>query len=120
MHRAHLCRRNFVRDIQSRAKGFVYFSRAEQMKRYFSATSAINIEVRRTRETRVPFEQTQWLSILPEGGEETRILFSGKLDHAQLRDHYRPAEYRSDSKKQEDALSGNGSVFESEKQTAGR
>jgi hypothetical protein len=47
-------------------------------------------------------------------------LFSGKLDHPQLRDHYRPAEYGSDSKKEEDALPGNGGVFESEKQTAGR
>jgi hypothetical protein len=40
--------------------------------------------------------------------------------NAHFGDHYRPAEYRSDSKKQEDALSGNGGVFESEKQTAGR
>ena len=89
------------------------------MKRHFLATSPINIEIGRTVKAGVLFEQTQWLSILPEGREETRILFSGKLDHAQLRDHYRPAEYRSDSKKQEDALPGSGGVFESEKQTAG-
>ena len=118
--RAHLRRRNFVGDLEPRAKSFVHFGRAEHMKRHLLATGAINIEIRRTGKARVFLEQTQWLSILPESGEKARVLFSGELDHAHLRDHDRPAENRADGEEKQDELAGNGGVLECEKQTAGR
>ena len=57
--------------------------------------------------------------ILPESGEETRVLFSRELDHAHLRDHDRPAEDRADSEKQQDKFARERGVIEREKQTAG-
>jgi hypothetical protein len=89
------------------------------MKRHFLATRAINIENRRTGEARVLFEQPQWLSILPEREEETRVLFSRELDHAQFCDHDRPAEDRNDREEKEDELAGNGGVLKCKEQTAG-
>src|SRR5438270_12613598 len=88
------------------------------MKCHFLTTGAINIEDRRTEEARIFFEQTQWLSILPECGQETRVLFSGELDHAQFRDHDRPAKDRNDREEKEDELAGNGGVLKCKEQTA--
>src|SRR5207302_10701000 len=88
-------------------------------KRHVLATGAEDVEVRRTREARVFFQQPQWLSILPERGEETRVLLSGELDHAQLRDHDRPTEDRNDREEQENELAGNGGVLKCKEQTAG-
>ncbi len=89
------------------------------MKRHLLTTGAINIENRRTGEARVFFQQPQWLSILPEREEETRVLLSGELDHAQLRDHDRPTEDRNDREEQENELAGNGGVLKCKEQTAG-
>ena len=89
------------------------------MKRHLLTTGAINIENRRTGKARVFFEQPQWLSILPERAEESRVLFSGELDHAQFRDHDRPTEDRDDREEKEDELAGNGSVLKCKEQTAG-
>src|SRR5439155_25632428 len=96
------------------------FGRAKQMKRHLPTTGAINIENRRTREARVFFQQPQWLSILPERGEETRVLRSGELDHGKLRDHDRPTEDRNDREEQENDLAGNGGVLKCKEQTACR
>jgi len=60
------------------------------------------------------------LSILPERGQKTRVLFSGELDHPQLGDHDRPAEDRGDGEEEEDELAGNGGVLKRKEQTAGR
>src|SRR6202040_1842512 len=74
----------------------------------------------RTGEARVFFEQTQWLSILPERGEKTRVLPSGELDHAQFCDHDRPAEDRNDREEKQNQLAGNSGVLKCKDQTAGR
>ena len=70
--RVHLRRSDLVRDLEPRAKSFVHFGRAEQLKRHLLATGAIDIEIRRTGKARIVFEQTQRLPVLTEGGEETR------------------------------------------------
>src|SRR5205823_14239330 len=105
---------------KSRAECFVYFGRAQQMKRHLLTTGAINIENRRAGEARIFFEQPQRLSILPERKQKTRVLFSGELDHAQFRNHDRPAEDRNDREEKENELAGNGSVLKCKEQTAGR
>src|SRR5437764_8898109 len=89
------------------------------MKCHLLATRAINVKNRRTGKARVLFEQTKWLSILPECSEKARILFSGELDHAQFRDHDRPTEDRNDREEKKDELAGNGSVLKCKEQTAG-
>jgi hypothetical protein len=89
------------------------------MKRHFLTTGAINIENRRTWKARVFFEQPQWLSILPECSQKTRVLFSGEPDHAQFGDHDRPAEDRNDREEKENELAGNGGVLKCKEQTAG-
>jgi hypothetical protein len=59
------------------------------------------------------------LSILAERGEKTRVLFPRELNQAQLGEHDRPAEDRSDRKQQQDELAGNRGVLKSKEQTAG-
>src|SRR6266566_3075991 len=88
------------------------------MKRHLLATRAINVKNRRAGKARVFFEQPQRLSILPECEEKTRVLFSGKLDHAQFCDHDRPTEDRNDREEKEDELAGNGGVLKCKEQTA--
>src|SRR5438270_5127653 len=88
------------------------------MKRHLLATRAINVKNWRTRKERVLFEQTQWLSILPECGQKTHVLSSGELDHAQFRDHDRPTEDRNDREEKEDELAGNGGVLKRKEETA--
>ena len=90
------------------------------MERHLPATGAVNIEYGGAEKPCILLEQAKWLPILAKGGDETRVLFSGKLDHAQLRDHDRPTEDRADGKKQQDEFAGDGGVLEREEQTAGR
>src|SRR5947209_1985305 len=90
------------------------------MKSHFLATSSINIKIGRAGKARILLEQTQWLSILPESSQKSFVLFSGKLNHPQLRDHDRPAEDGSNREKRQDELARHCRVFEREKQTACR
>jgi hypothetical protein len=50
------------------------------------------------------------LSVLPEGVQKSRVLSSGKLNHAQLGHHYRPAEDRANRKEKQDEFAGKGGV----------
>jgi hypothetical protein len=77
----------------------------------------IDVEIRGPEKPRVSFKETQRLSILAKCGKEPRVLSSGKLDHAQFRDHDRPTENRPDRKQQENNFSRNGRVIEGEQQT---
>ena len=110
----------FSAIAEPRAKCFVHFRRAEQLKGHLLAAGAIDVEERRAGKSRVVLKQAQRLAILPEGRAKARVLFPGELDHAQLRDHDRPAEDRDDAKKRENDLAGDRRVFEREEKTAGR
>ena len=90
------------------------------MERHLLATGAINIEERRTGETRISFKQTQWLSILPKGLEKTHCLFSCESDDPHFRNHHRPAENRADGESEENDLARNGGVLKSENESAAR
>jgi hypothetical protein len=108
----HLGGRNFVRDLEAGTKSFVDFRRAEEMESQLVTASAINLKDRRTGKTRIRFEQAQWLTILPKRRQEPVGLFPRKLDHAHLRDHYRPTENRSNREQKQDHFPGDGRVFE--------
>ena len=56
VYRTHLCRRNFIRDPQSRPKGIIHLGRPEQMKCHFLAASAIHIEYWRSGKARIFLE----------------------------------------------------------------
>src|SRR5215469_13139528 len=88
------------------------------MKCHFLAAGAIHVENRRTREAGVFLEQSQRLSVLSKSGEEPRVLFSGKPDHAQFRYHDRPTEDGSDSEQSKDEFSCDRCVIERKKETA--
>jgi hypothetical protein len=90
------------------------------MERHFATTGAINIKEGRAGETGVFLKQTQRLAILSKSGQKPCILFSRKLNHAQLCDHDRPAENGTDREEKEDEFAGNGSVLKGEEQAAGR
>jgi hypothetical protein len=57
---------------------------------------------------------------LKSGAPEPSRLFPRKLDHAQLRDHDRPAEYRNYGKEEENDFPGDGRVLQRESEAAGR
>ena len=88
------------------------------MKRHFFAPGAIHVEHRRSCKAGILFKQAQRLSILPESGEETRVLLSSEPDHAQLRDHDGPTENRHDSQKSENHFPCDRRVIERKQQTA--
>src|SRR5215469_4178220 len=88
------------------------------MKCHFLAAGAIHVENRRTREAGVFLEQSQRLSVLSKSGEEPRVLFSGKPDHAQFRYHDRPTEDGSDSEQSKDEFSCDRRVIERKEETA--
>jgi hypothetical protein len=58
------------------------------------------------------------LSILSKSGDKTRVLLSGKPDHAQFCDHDRPTENGDDSKQSENEFSCDRRVIERKKKTA--
>jgi hypothetical protein len=58
------------------------------------------------------------LSILPERGEETRVLLSSEPDHAQFGDHDRPTENRHDGEKSENEFACDRRVIERKQETA--
>src|SRR5215469_15710297 len=88
------------------------------MKCHFLAPGAIHIENGCTGKARVFFKQTKRLSVFVKSGEEPGVLSPSEADHAQLRDHDRPAENRCDSKKSEDNFSCDRRVIERKQQTA--
>src|SRR4029077_17887855 len=88
------------------------------MECHFLTPCAIHIEDRRTRKARVFLEQTKGLSVFVKSSEETSVLSPREADHAQFRDHDRPAEDRYDSKKREDNFSCDRRVIERKQQTA--
>src|SRR5438094_3577582 len=91
------------------------------MKCHFLAAGAIHVKHRRSRKARVLFKKTQRLSGLSKSGEETRVLFSGKPDHAQFRDHDGPTENGNNGQKSENEFSCDRRVIERKKKTtAGR
>ncbi len=90
------------------------------MKSHFLAAGAIDIKIGRAGKARIFFKQPQRLSILPESIAKAGVLFPGELDHAQLRQHDRPAEDGADREETENKLARNGGVFESKKQPAAR
>src|SRR5258707_15192837 len=91
------------------------------MKCHFLAAGSIHVKDRRSRKARVLLKQTQRLAILSKSGEETLVLFSGKPDHAQFRDHDGPTEYGNDCEQSEDEFSCDRRVIERKKEPpAGR
>jgi hypothetical protein len=68
----------------------------------------------------VIFKQAQRLPVFPEGRAKSRRLFPRELNHAQLRDHDRPAENGDDAKQRENDLAGDSGVFEREEKTTRR
>ncbi|MER3422791.1 MAG: hypothetical protein C4293_05735, partial [Nitrospiraceae bacterium] len=63
-------------------------------------------------------KQPQRLPVLVKRGEEPRVLFSSEPDHAQFRDHDRPAEDGGDGQKNEDEFSCDRCVIKRKEQTA--
>src|SRR5205807_5448871 len=118
--RVHLRGGDFFRDAEARAKSFIHFRGTEKLKSHFLAAGAIDIEKRRAGKARVVFKQAERLAILPKGGTKTPGLFPRELDHAQLRNHDRPAENRDDAQESENNLAGDGGVLEREGKAAGR
>ncbi|PYL64203.1 MAG: hypothetical protein DMF25_07900 [Verrucomicrobia bacterium] len=55
---------------------------------------------------------------MPKSGQKPGVLFSGELDHAQFRDHDRPAKDRDDGEERQDNFPRDRRVLEREKQTA--
>ena len=86
----------------------------------FLTTGAVDIKNGCTGKARISLEQAQWLSILSEGFEKARRLFSGELNHAHFCDHDRPAENRADGEGEKDDLSRDGGMFKGEKESAAR
>ena len=86
----------------------------------FLTTGAVDIKNGCTGKARISLEQAQWLSILSEGFEKARRLFSGELDHAHFCDHDRPAENRADGESQQDDFSRDGRMLKSEKEPTAR
>src|SRR5215831_16352557 len=88
------------------------------MKCHFLTTCAVHIENRRTGEACIFLKQTKGLSVFVKGSKEPRVLSASEADHAQFRDHDRPAEDRCDNKKSEDDFSCDRRVIERKHQTA--
>jgi hypothetical protein len=90
------------------------------MECHLPTSGAIDLEQGRTGKTRVLFKEAERLPILPKCGQETGILFPGKLNDAEFRDHDGPTKNRSDGEKEENDFARNRGVLEGEEQTAGR
>ena len=88
------------------------------MECHLLTARTINAEDGRARKPRILLKQAQRLSILMKGGEKARVLSSSKLDHAQLCDHDRPTENRTDGEEREDDLARDRRVIETEKEAA--
>ena len=119
--RAHLRRRNLVRDLEPRPKGFVHFRGTEQLEGHLLAAGAINIEERRAGKARVAFEEAQRLAILPEGRRgNARSVFGRNCTTRSFVIMTDQLKIEPTQQKAEDDLAGDGRVLEREKQTAGR
>src|ERR1700693_5797921 len=90
------------------------------MERHLLTAGAIDAEHRRARKPRILLKQAQRLSILMKGGEKARVLPSSKLDHAQLCDHDRPTENRTDGEEREDDLARDRRVIDRKNQAPSR
>src|SRR6266480_4075596 len=91
------------------------------MKCHLLAAGTIHVKDRRSGKARIFLKQAQRLPVLSKSGEETRVLFSGKPDHAQFRDHDGPTENGNNGQKSENEFSCDRRVIERKKKTtAGR
>src|SRR3954452_5346656 len=88
------------------------------MECHFLTPCAINVEDGRPGKPGVLLKQTKWLSVFVKSSEESRVLSPRKTNHAQFRDHNRPAEDRGDGKKSENDFPRDCRVIERKQQTA--